>query len=71
MGGVAEKIKTRESMSSPDWKVFLTGGSQEGKMRGGGFQEQKRSVPAFAAGFPGGASGKESACHCRRHGFHP
>ena len=22
-------------------------------------------------GFPGGASGKEPACQCRRHGFHP
>lgn len=44
-----EKIKEREPVSSPHWKVFLTGGSLEGKMRGRGFQEQKRPVPGFAA----------------------
>ena len=29
---------------------------------------------AFVSGFPGGGSGKEPACQCRRHkrrGFHP
>ena len=29
------------------------------------------SIPSESGGFPGGSSGKESACQCRRHRFGP